>query len=141
VPVVVCAAFISWFSTDAFSARSTHNYIDPVLRLLFGDLSLAGMRLAHAVVRKLAHLTEYALLGSLLCRALAEPGAQLRLALLARVLLYCGLYASADELHQTFVMSRTGSPVDVGIDVAGAGIGALLFVWRRGRALRASPGG
>ena len=37
-------------------------------------------------------------------------------------------YACTDELHQTFVRGRHGTPVDVAIDAAGALIG--LAVWR-----------
>ncbi len=130
---MVWAACISWFSTDAFSARSTHNYIDPVLRLLLGaDVSRETLRFAHAIIRKTAHVTEYGVLAILLCRALASPGAPLRPATVLRTLLYCALYASLDELHQTFVRSRTGSPADVAIDVAGAALGSLLLGWKRG---------
>ena len=131
-PVAVWAACISWFSTEAFSAQSTHHYIDPALRLFFWELSPAGFRLAHTIIRKAAHLTEYAVLAILLCRALTVPRAPMQTRLLVRTLVYCALYASADELHQVFEPSRTGSPFDVVIDVVGASAGATLFVWRRG---------
>jgi VanZ family protein len=60
------------------------------------------------VLRKCAHVTEYAVL-----------------AFLAGV-----LYAASDELHQSFVRGRHASPIDVAIDSVGLLIG--LFVWRRG---------
>jgi VanZ family protein len=132
LPVVVWAAFISWFSTDAFSARSTNSYIDPVLRFFFGELTPAGFRFAHTVVRKSAHTIEYAILAVLTCRALAtNPTERLPRATLVRALLYCAMYALIDEAHQTFVPSRTGSGIDVGVDVMGATLGALLLMWRR----------
>ena len=131
LPVFVWAAFISWFSTDAFSARSTNSYIDPVLRFFFGELTPAGFRLAHSVVRKSAHLIEYAILGALTCRAMTEPGARVPRALLLRTLACCAAYAMLDELHQTLVPSRTGSGIDVLVDTTGATIGTLLFTrWR-----------
>lgn len=40
------------------------------------------------------------------------------------------LYACSDEYHQTFVPTRNGSPVDVGIDMAGAAV-AWLAMRRR----------
>lgn len=127
LPVIVWAGFISWFSGDAFSARSTHNYIDPLLRLLFGDLTQEGFRFWHAVIRKTAHLVEYCVLALLLVRALATP----RLLVPATTVLLgigiCGLFASADELHQYFVPSRGGSAMDVALDTFGAAIGAVLF--------------
>lgn len=132
LPVVVWAAFISWFSTDAFSARSTNSYIDPVLRYLFGDLTPAGFRLAHTVVRKSAHTIEYAILAILTCRALTtSPGERLTRGTMVRALLYCTVYALMDEAHQAFVPSRTGSGIDVGVDVMGATSGALLLAWWR----------
>ena len=42
------------------------------------------------------------------------------------------LYAASDELHQSFVEGRVGSPVDVCIDAAGVGL-AGLAVWLRRR--------
>ena len=131
LPVVVWAAFISWFSTDAFSARSTNSYIDPVLRFFFGELTPAGFRFAHSVIRKSAHLIEYAILGALTCRAMTEPGERVPRVLLLRALACCTAYALLDEAHQALVPSRTGSGIDVLVDTTGATIGTLLFTrWR-----------
>jgi VanZ family protein len=76
------------------------------------------------ILRKLAHLAEYAILGALLCRALRRPG----LAIFAAI-----LYAVSDEIHQTFVEGRVGAPLDVGIDALGAAIGVLLWTRLRDR--------
>jgi VanZ family protein len=132
LPVLLWAAVIGWFSGDAFSARSTHNYIDPVIRFFFGDLSPEGFRFAHAVVRKTAHFVEYAVLAFLMVRALAPYPAPVGLAVVGRAIVLSALYAGADELHQWFVPTRGGSPVDVALDTLGAGFGALLMYWRRG---------
>lgn len=137
VPVVVWAAFISWFSTDAFSARSTNSYIDPVLRWIFGDLTPAGFRLAHNVVRKSAHLVEYAILGALTCRAQVAPRMPIPRSLALRTLAACAAYALLDEAHQSFVPSRTGSIVDVLVDTTGATIGAFTIAAWRNRATAA----
>jgi len=133
LPVIIWAGFISWFSTDAFSARSTNNYIDPLLRYFFGELTPAGFRLAHTIIRKSAHLTEYGILGALMCRALTAPGARIARATILRAVAYCAAYATLDEAHQLFVPSRTGSPVDVLIDTTGATIGSLLLTLSRRR--------
>lgn len=76
------------------------------------------------ILRKLAHLAEYAVLGALLARALRRPQLVVAVAL-------GGLYAVTDEVHQLFVEGRHGSPLDVGIDTLGALLGVLL--WRRVR--------
>jgi VanZ family protein len=134
VPVVVWAAFISWFSSDAFSARSTHSYIDPILRFFFPDLTREGFRFAHGIIRKSAHFIEYAILAMLICRALAADGGRLAARTIVRTITYCFMYAALDELHQALVPSRTGSPLDVLIDVTGATMGTLLLAkWRARR--------
>ncbi len=38
-------------------------------------------------------------------------------------------WAGLDEFHQTFVASRTGSPIDVMIDATGALAGLALYCW------------
>jgi VanZ family protein len=77
-------------------------------------------------VRKLAHLAEYAVLGGLLQRALGrEPLA----------LLVGSAYAATDEIHQTFVAGRQGSPLDWLLDTAGVAAGVLLYArWAASRA-------
>ncbi len=77
---------------------------------------LGGWDLA---LRKLAHLTEYAILGALLLRATRRPWLALGLA---------ALYAVSDEVHQHFVEGRHGAPLDVAIDTVGALAGILA--WR-----------
>jgi VanZ family protein len=70
------------------------------------------------VLRKLAHLVEYAILGALLYRAIArEP-----LAVAAG-----SAYAVTDEIHHAFVPGRAGSPLDWLIDTVGVIAGVLLL--------------
>ena len=64
------------------------------------------------VLRKAAHMTEFGLLWLLWWRALGHRS-QLVPAAIAVA------YAVTDEIHQTFVEGRVGSPVDVLIDTAG----------------------
>lgn len=71
------------------------------------------------LLRKLAHLVEFAILGALLARAVPEVWA-----------LVGGVaYAALDEVHQHLVPGRTGALQDVAIDAVGVLFGIL--VWRR----------
>jgi VanZ family protein len=80
----------------------------------------SGLGSWDTVLRKGAHVTEYAVLGALLLRALGR----------AMPTFLAGVaYAGTDELHQHFVAGRHASPLDVGIDAAGIALGVL--VWRR----------
>ncbi len=85
------------------------------------------------VLRKVAHFCEYALLLALWFRALRTrltvPAA------LASALAVSVAYAITDELHQTFVSGRFGTPRDVAIDAAGAAAAAVLILLRREREL------
>jgi VanZ family protein len=69
-------------------------------------------------LRKLAHTGEYAVLGLLLHRATGRAGLASALGV---------LYAVSDEIHQSFVPGRMGSPVDVGIDAVGVVVG--VWAW------------
>jgi VanZ family protein len=85
-----------------------------------------GLGTWDTVLRKCAHLTEYAVLGLLLARALGRELPALVIGI---------AYAASDELHQHFVAGRHASPVDVAIDAAGlaAGIAVLRLVAAAGR--------
>lgn len=76
------------------------------------------------VLRKIAHAAEYALLGALLTRATGRAGLAFALGT---------LYAVSDELHQSFVPGRVGSPLDVAIDAVGIAIGVALWQLARTR--------
>ena len=76
-------------------------------------------------IRKLAHLTEYAILGILLYNAFRVSKVEKNL--IPYSLLICIIYATTDEIHQLFIPGRAGKIVDVGVDSLGGLIG-LIFV-------------
>ena len=79
------------------------------------------------LIRKAAHLTEFAVLGVFL--ALFFTTFEMRF--IKRFLLSLGigvLYAAGDEIHQLFVEGRDGSVFDVLIDSAGVLTGCLLIL-------------
>jgi VanZ family protein len=79
------------------------------------------------VVRKLGHVTGFALLTALWAWAL--QGVVRRPVLVAVCIAFA--YACTDEFHQTFVRGREGTPRDVGIDAIGMAIAVLLIRMRR----------
>jgi VanZ family protein len=125
--------FISIASTDLMSADHTSRFISPFLRWFAPGTTDATIASVQLVVRKCAHLTEYAILAALLWRALNFSQHRIwRAAGIA--LLIAALCASLDEFHQAHVTSRTGSPWDVLIDSIGAVIGlALCLTFHRKR--------
>ena len=79
-----------------------------------------GLGTWDTILRKGAHVTEYAILAVLLVRALEREVPAFVLGV---------LYAISDEVHQHFVRGRHASPVDVAIDSFGLAVG--LFARRR----------
>lgn len=86
------------------------------------------VEMLHTPVRKLAHMTEYAVLYILvaipmMC-TLRNVG---RRRIIVIALFVCVIYAAFDEIHQLFVEGREGKVTDVIIDTAGSLFG-LAFI-------------
>ena len=131
LPLILWLAFITYASTDSFSAANTSRIIVPLILWLFPNTSPETLTTIHFITRKIAHLTEYAILGFLAARAFRTSQ---RPAIRDRWFLICAtivvIYALLDEYHQTFVPSRTASIYDSLIDMAG-GLTALIIVRQR----------
>lgn len=128
--VIAWACLISVLSTDPFSSQHTSKFLIPLLHWLFPHAGPGTLELMHTIVRKMAHLTEYFILGVLLLRGLRgqNRGWQPRWAIWA-VIIAAG-YASLDEFHQVFVPSRHASPWDALLDTVGASVAQVaLWLW------------
>jgi VanZ family protein len=135
LPVLVWMAVVYSASADTKSVQHSR-IIAPILRWLFPHISEDTVNFIVLVVRKGAHLTEYAILGLLLWRALRKPirddARSWSWRTAGWAVLVAALYASSDELHQLFVPTREASVRDVLIDTTGAALG-LLLLWGIGR--------
>ncbi len=81
------------------------------------------------ILRKTAHVTEYALLWMLVHRALAGGQRIWAWRIVMGAILLTILYAVSDELHQHFVPTRSGVGIDVLIDAAGVALGVGVGGW------------
>ncbi len=139
LPVVIWMGVIFFASTDLLSSNRTSRIIRPLLKWLKPDLSEEALGKAQFVIRKCAHVVEYAVLAVLIWRARrvtlrpGQPGWDVREAALTAT--WCCVYAATDELHQYFVASRFGTLEDVALDTLGACAG-LSSVWWIGRWLK-----
>ena len=135
-PVIIWMIVIFSASTDAFSSRHTSRFIGPFLRWFKPNISDEAINTVQSVVRKGAHVTEYAILSILFWRALRKPERQDERAWQWRhaaiAFLIATAYAISDEFHQSFVPSRTAQSTDVLFDSSGALLG-LIVVWLFGR--------
>lgn len=90
-------------------------------------------------IRKMAHATEYAVLGFLLVGSYADADKK-RKKMIWLPAVIGSLYAVSDELHQLFVPGRSCEIRDMLIDssgvVAGTLIGYFLFVYWKNRKIK-----
>ncbi|MBQ9197456.1 MAG: VanZ family protein [Clostridia bacterium] len=136
IAIFITMALIFFFSSqdDKQSSSFSGKVTDFVLSVFvpgYKDMTAAQQRpyrkSLELIIRKLAHFSEFALLGALLFRYFSVRRTDGRLLpALPVAWVLTTLYACTDELHQKYVSGRGPSPVDVGIDSAGALTGALL---------------
>ena len=137
MPAIVWMAIIFLGSTDMLSAEHTSRFLVPFLRWIDPQISLAALNAIQFGIRKLGHLTEYAILAMLLWRALRGTLRSARnLGIASMVFMVSAVFAASDEFHQSFIPSRTASSRDVMIDICGTLVG-LTICWIFGRARRA----
>lgn len=125
-------ALIFDLSTGLGSPQHSSRLIVPILRWFKPNITYRQIDDANLVVRKCAHITEYAILAVLLCFAFRKTAREKihgwcwRSAGFALIL--AASYGAIDEFHQIFVPSRGPSVRDVLIDTAGAAVG-LFILW------------
>lgn len=102
LPVILWAALIFSFSTIKQAKVSDFFFWD-------------------YIVKKTAHVTEYAIFYALIFRATKKNWIAAYLLVL--------LYSASDEFHQHFVIGRTATPLDLGFDLSGANISAYVL-WK-----------
>lgn len=78
------------------------------------------------ILRKIAHIFEFAILTFLFFRALRQEKISFVKMLIFSVI-FSVFYALTDEYHQTFVLNRHGTLKDVGIDSVGIFIVGLIW--------------
>ncbi len=146
-PVAIMIAIICVESTDTFSSQNTGSWLRPILQRWFGPIQESSWDLYHHTLRKTGHFAGYGLVAFTFLRAWLHtldrrvPSSLLswRLNSTLLAIVSTAFIASCDEFHQSFIPSRTGSPIDVLLDTAGASalcflVWLLCWSWRRSRA-------
>ena len=138
---IIWMLVIFWFSAQV--ADDSQEMSDFFVHLLDAVFSLDIMKneiirdMTSFLVRKAAHMSEYAVLAILFGLTIREykkePWLLLTLAATAA-------YAATDEVHQLFVPGRSGQLKDVLIDTAGGALGlgllALILYLKRRRKMK-----
>lgn len=123
-----------------FSAQAAHQskevslgLTDLLVRFInfcfpLSDVSVASW---HSMIRKMAHLFLYFVLGILMIHALRTSRISWKRGLFL-ALLFCFLYAVSDEYHQFFIPGRGAQASDVVLDSGGSALGVLsYYLWKR----------
>ena len=138
IAVIAVCGMIFFFSAQdgEDSADTSGKVVEWLLAILIKGYHLLAaiqqqelFETASLIVRKLAHFSEFALLGFLV--RLLMRSYRIRAGAMW-AWLAATLYACTDEVHQMFVGARGPSLVDVGIDSLGAAAGvaiACLILW------------
>jgi len=128
---VAWAGLIFYLSTGGFGSSFSECLLAQVLALLHVTVAPATFEVLHTLMRKSAHLTEYAILAMLLYGSQRDdhPFEWRPRRALACVAI-AAAYSLTDEGHQIFVPGRSASLVDCGIDTTGATLGVLVYYLR-----------
>jgi VanZ family protein len=120
-PLVIWIGLILFFSGSRGSVAETSRFFGPLLEYLFPSLTAEDLLFYYGYFRKIIHFAVYAVLGFLALRAVSytSNGKPSWSAVLIALLICLGV-AVTDEYVQSFDPSRTGTPNDVAIDMAGA---------------------
>ena len=117
-------ALVLFLGGSGFGIQQTAPWIVPVLKTLAPWSSGHDLHALHVLLRKLGHLTEYAILARVWLHGLFTWRRMSVRAAAWGALLVCVAVAFVDELHQSMLLSRTGSVGDVMLD----SLGALLML-------------
>lgn len=128
IPAICVAVLISTFSTHYFSSEETSRILTPILHWLFPTASPHTLSRMHTVIRKLAHVTEFAAFSIAVFRGVRGERQGWRWQWALITLIVAVSYAGLDEWHQSFVPMREARVRDVLIDSTGALL-AQAFVW------------
>jgi VanZ family protein len=144
LPAILGIVVIACESTDTFSSANTSEPLRHLWEMMAGPVSNAAWETIHRNIRKTGHVIGYGMLSGLFFRAwfltfrefLGRRVQEWQTSSL--LALVCTLaVGSSDELHQKLLPSRTSSPLDVVVDMAGAFMVQLLiamyFLFARGR--------
>ncbi|MCA1590273.1 MAG: VanZ family protein [Acidobacteria bacterium] len=140
--LVVWIVVIFFLSGYEGSMSQTSRFIRPILEFLFPAADEPTLHFIHGLVRKFAHFAEYAVLAFFGVRAFRTLAVfqSKNLAYAVAFLLVLSV-AAVDETNQSFTTTRTGSILDVLLDVCGgtAMLAAVFLFEKRSFKLAHTP--
>jgi VanZ family protein len=132
LPPFVWMAVIIGFSGGTFRDEATGSVVRPLLHALFPWATAMTIDALHYLIRKSAHLFEYAILATLWFTALQRGADASKRAATWQALIISIGWGIVDELYQASGTTRAGSARDVAIDASGALVASFFsgYGWR-----------
>lgn len=122
IPVIIWALAI--FIMSSFNAEESANQSNFIVNIIASIFKINNISLLSLIIRKLAHFTEYLILGVLVINMFTKNN--VRKSYILSILL-CIIYATSDEIHQIFTPGRACQIKDILIDSIGSITGIYLF--------------
>ena len=111
-------------SNDTGTASS--NKSDGIASFISDIISFIDTDTLIFIIRKLAHFTEYLILGILFLNVLKDYNV-VNTKIVIITILFCFSFAISDEVHQLFIQNRSGKITDILIDTLGSSIGVIIY--------------
>lgn len=112
------------FTMSSFNSIESANQSNYIVNIISNVLNINNIELLSFIIRKLAHFTEYLILGFLTINMLDKNDISKKYLI---SILICIIYATSDEIHQIFVPGRTCQIKDILIDSIGSITGIYLY--------------
>lgn len=122
--ILVLIWMIIIFIMSSFNAEDSANQSNFIVNIIANILNINNIELLNLIIRKLAHFTEYLILGVLVINMFTKNNAK-KYYLLS--ILLCIIYAISDEIHQFIIPGRACQIKDILIDSIGSITGIYLY--------------
>jgi len=126
--VALWTGLVVWAGSDDLSAARTSRFLLPLIHWLMPEADFQTQMRVVFAIRKAAHLIEYAILAGLTWLALFSTYRRILLRFAGLALGWVATVAIFDEVRQGMIESRTGSGVDIAIDIAGGLLALALAI-------------
>ncbi len=112
--------------SSGLSKKVTEMIVEKILKTSKEDKPRIMNRL-EGIIRKLAHFSIYTILGLLLMGLISTYNIEEKKRIYITMIIGI-LYASSDEIHQSFIPGRSAQVTDVMIDTMGVALGMCLIL-------------
>lgn len=121
--ILVILWMILIFIMSSYNGNNSSNQSNFIVDIISNILNISNIEILSLIIRKLAHFTEYFILGVLVYNMIYSFNKKSYIAIII-----CILYAISDEIHQIFVPDRDCNITDMLIDSTGS-ISGIYFLY------------